>query len=118
MTFATEVQSIGKHTLKSSNSIDYLRNCSPQYQTISNPEHPEPQNKHYVPLEIQRMSRQLGLLKKRNRELSSVNSKIIEKASSIEEFFMQTVNELKRKIRGRKHFSDCSFEDFRQEDKL
>ena len=60
----------------------------------------------------------MGYLKKKHRELSSVNSKIIEKASSIEEFFVRVINDLKRKITGRKKFTECTFEDFKQEDKL
>lgn len=47
----------------------------------------------------------MGYLKKKHRELSSVNSKIIEKASSIEEFFVRVINDLKRKITGRKKFT-------------
>lgn len=31
---------------------------------------------------------------------------------------MKTVNELKRKINLRKKFTDCTFDDFKQEDKL
>lgn len=65
-----------------------------------------------------RFKRQMLSLKKKNRELSSFNSKILDKASSIEEFFLKTVNDLKRKIAARKKFAPCSFEDFKQEDKL
>lgn len=67
---------------------------------------------------MRRVNKQLDSLKKKHRELSSVNSKIIEKANSIEEFFVRVVNDLKRKITGRKKFTECTFEDFKQEDKL
>lgn len=67
---------------------------------------------------VHRLERQMEVLRKKNRDLSSVNSKIIEKSSTIEEFFLKTVNDLKRKINGRKKFDHCTFEDFKQEDKL
>jgi hypothetical protein len=36
----------------------------------------------------------------------------------MEEFFVKVVNSLKKKIRGRNQLKECSFEDFKQEDKL
>jgi len=45
---------------------------------------PEDKKATYEREELKRVSRQMDTLKKRNRQLSSVNSKIIDKANSIE----------------------------------
>lgn len=79
--FPTEVNFKDKSTLKSSHSIEYMRSGSPKYLTITNPENlKEATDKN----ELKRANQQLETLKKRHRQLSSVNSKIIEKANSIE----------------------------------
>jgi chromosome segregation ATPase len=80
-TFATEVRTQGRKSLKSSNSIDYQRSGSPQYQTISNPESSKAGGSELS--ELRRVNRQLDTLKRRHRQLSSVNSRIIGNASSI-----------------------------------
>jgi len=49
------------------------------YRTIANPENKDKKEQS----ELKRVNQQLDLLKRKHRELSSVNSKIIDKASSI-----------------------------------
>ena len=80
--FPTEVNFKDKSTLKSSHSIEYMRSASPKYLTITNPENLKDTSTDKN--ELKRANQQLETLKKKHRQLSSVNSKIIDKANSIE----------------------------------
>ena len=46
------------------------------------------------------------------------NSKFLESANSMENFFFDTVNEIRKSIAVRKKIRECSLEEFRKEDKL
>lgn len=80
-TFSTEVQMQDRTTLVSDRSLERINQSFKQFQTLPNP---EDKKATYEREELKRVSRQMDTLKKRNRQLSSVNSKIIDKANSIE----------------------------------
>jgi hypothetical protein len=86
-----------------------------KFRTIANPESGREWRQEQ---ELGRARQQIEAMKRRNRQLSSVNSRIIEKVGEADEFFVKVLGDLRRKVTARKNFKECSFEDFKQEDKL
>ena len=47
-----------------------------------------------------------------------MNSKFIDSSTEMEQFFIDTVNEIKKNINIRRDIKDCKLSDFKKEDKI
>ena len=65
-----------------------------------------------------KLVRQINNLKKQKKELLLMNSKFIDSSTEMEQFFIDTVNEIKKNINIRRDIKDCKLSDFKKEDKI